>query len=125
MDNKTDKVSGLERGKMATAKQVVRKIQNKKAVKRKTGPKSIKGKAPYMRAYTGTFKKKDGSSRTMRFAKLGDLPPGFLTSKLLNRQTHNLAAGSELVWDLDNNDFRVFNYLTLIGTLAEFEYTLR
>jgi len=30
----------------------------------------------------------------------------------------------ELVWDIDENDFRIFNSKTVVDKIEEFEYTL-
>lgn len=64
--------------------------------------------------HTGIFRKQDNSFRKMRFVKLKDLPKDFLASKLAGVKTHNLKEGLELVWDLDNNEFRTFNWNTLV-----------
>ena len=77
-----------------------------------------------MKAYQGTFVKKTGERSTMRFVKLGDLPQSFFTGKIKGSEKHNLPAGSELVWDIDAQDFRVFNNNTVVDTPREFDYTL-
>ena len=77
-----------------------------------------------MKAYQGTFVKKTGERRTMRFVKLGDLPQSFFTGKIKGTEKHSLPAGSELVWDIDAQDFRVFNNNTVVDIPREFEYTL-
>ena len=75
-----------------------------------------------MRANLGIFRKKDGSLRTMRFVDLSDLPEGFFTSQTKgSAKKTNLAQGSSLVWDLDKQDFRVFNKNTIIGEVKNFE----
>jgi len=74
-----------------------------------------------LRANLGIFKKKDGSLRTMRFVDLKDLPEGFLISQTKNAgKKTNLAEGSNLVWDLDKQGFRVFNKNTIIGEVETF-----
>ena len=78
-----------------------------------------------MKAYRGTFTKKDGSRRTMKFAKLADMPQNIIGPKITGKQKHTLQPGMELVWDLDENDLRIFNYNTLVDRLEEFEYTLQ
>ena len=77
-----------------------------------------------MKAYQGTFVKKTGERRTMRFVKLSDLPANFLSGKVKGTEKHNLPAGSELVWDIDAQEFRIFNNNTVVDTPREFEYTL-
>ena len=75
-----------------------------------------------MKANLGIFKKKDGSLRTMRFVDLKDLPEGFFISqtKGTGKKT-NLTEGSNLVWDLDKQGFRVFNKKTIIGEIEAFD----
>ena len=77
-----------------------------------------------MRAYVGTFTKKNGETRTMNFVKLADLPKDFLSTKLTGTgQERTLEEGLELVWDLENSGFRVFNHNTVIGTVDNYEHT--
>ena len=76
-----------------------------------------------MIAYKGTFKKKNGSERTMRFLRLVDLPSDFVTSKIKGAsKSHILSEGMELVWDIDENDFRIFNRKNVVDKIEEFEY---
>jgi hypothetical protein len=78
-----------------------------------------------MRAYVGTFTKKNGETRTMNFVKLTDLPKDFLNTKLTGTgRERTLEEGLELVWDLENNGFRVFNHNTVIGTVDNYEHTI-
>ena len=74
-----------------------------------------------MKIYTGTFKKKDGTSRLMNFAKLKDLPPEFLSGKMSGKGKNYAPPGSEVVWDLDLKEFRIFNWETVIGEVVESE----
>lgn len=64
--------------------------------------------------YNKTFKKKDGTDRTMKFVRLSELttadydsfgipPPSGSAPK-------KYAEGNELVWDVEANNFRVFNW---------------
>lgn len=66
--------------------------------------------------YKKTFIKKDGSERTMKFVRLSELthndydvysipPPNDTPSA-----KRKYAEGMEVVWDLDANDFRCFNW---------------
>jgi hypothetical protein len=71
-----------------------------------------------LKTYTATFKKKDGSLRSMKFTKLKDLPPEFLADKLKGGKSH-APAGSEVVWDLELKEFRIFNWNTVIGEVVE------
>jgi hypothetical protein len=71
-----------------------------------------------MRVYKGTFVKKDGTKRTMNFVKTNDLPKTFLESKLKGNGNTALKEGYELVWDLQNDNFRVFNHNTVVGEVT-------
>jgi len=66
--------------------------------------------------YTGIFRKKDDSLRKMTFVKLKDLPPEFLAGKLSKDPKGKIKPpeGSEVVWDLEENNFRIFNWQTII-----------
>jgi hypothetical protein len=74
-----------------------------------------------MRAFKGTFKKKNGESRDMLFAKISDLPQSFLDSEVGHgagsEQTY--AEGMELVWDLEADNYRVFNWATIVSDPKE------
>ncbi len=73
-----------------------------------------------MIVYKGTFVKKDGSQRTMKFIKTKDLPNEFLSARLKGTgKQNNLGESKELVWDLDNQGFRVFNYETVVGKVSK------
>ncbi len=68
-----------------------------------------------MQTYIGTFEKKSGEMRTMHFVRMEDLPKGFLESKLKSTTGENKKTpveGLEVVWDLDNKNFRFFNWNT-------------
>ena len=52
-------------------------------------------------AYVGTFEKKTGEQRSMRFVKISDLPEEFVVSKAKGGKQRKLSEGNELVWDLD------------------------
>jgi hypothetical protein len=74
----------------------------------------------YMKAYKGTFKKKNGESRQMTFARLADLPEQFLENRVIgagSEQTY--PKGMELVWDLEADNFRIFNWNTAEETPKE------
>ena len=72
-----------------------------------------------MKLYTGTFTKKSGDERTMNFVRLQELPEQFLNSRITGSgAARNLAEGQELVWDVDNNAFRVFNWNTVVTPTA-------
>ena len=66
-----------------------------------------------MKAFKGTFKKKNGESRQMTFARLADLPEQFLENRVSgagSEQTY--PDGMELVCDLEADSFRIFNWNT-------------
>ena len=70
-------------------------------------------------AYVGTFEKKSGEVRSMRFVKITDLPEEFMSSKTKGGQQRKLSEGNELVWDLDKKEFRVFNWNTVKGDVTQ------
>jgi len=75
-----------------------------------------------IRAYVGTFEKKNGQERAMKFARLEDLPEGFVEQKTKGgNKTRKLSEGNELVWDLDEKGFRVFNWDTARGDVSQIE----
>ena len=75
-----------------------------------------------MKAYHGFFKKKNGQMREMFFAELDALPESFLDSKISGTGTSkSYSDGMELVWDLREQGFRVFNFNTVVGVIEEVE----
>tara|TARA_R100001082_G_scaffold89556_1_gene56027 strand:- start:191 stop:454 length:264 start_codon:yes stop_codon:yes gene_type:complete len=69
-----------------------------------------------MNIYTGTFIKTNGDVRTMRFVRVPDLPKTFLAGKIKNTgKSSTLKEGKELVWDLDKNNFRIFDWGSAVG----------
>ena len=75
-----------------------------------------------MKAYKGTFKKKNGDSRDMVFARLLDLPEKFLSDRVQGAGSEqNYPEGMELVWDLEADNFRVFNWKAVEGNTKEIE----
>jgi len=68
----------------------------------------------YMKAFKGTFKKKNGESRQMTFARLADLPDQFLETRVSGAGSEQkYPDGMELVWDLEADSFRIFNWNTV------------
>ena len=61
--------------------------------------------------YTGSFTKKDGTTRTMRFLKENAVPNSLRGSGVKPRY---LDTKHEVVFDLDQNGWRVFNHNTVI-----------
>ena len=73
-----------------------------------------------MKAYKGTFKKRDGEIRAMLFAKIQDLPDTFLEEKIIGSGTEkSYPEGMQLVFDLEADNFRVFNWNTIVGSVKE------
>ena len=86
---------------------------------------NIKGDI-YMKAFKGSFKKKSGENREMFFARISDLPSHFVASKIIgagNEQKY--PKGMELVWDLEQDDFRIFNWKTAVDKIKEVEIEQR
>ena len=75
-----------------------------------------------MKAYKGTFKKKNGESRDMVFARLLDLPQKFLSERVQGAGSEQqYPEGLELVWDLEADNFRVFNWKSAESDPKEFD----
>jgi hypothetical protein len=73
-----------------------------------------------MKAYKGSFKKRNGEIRSMLFAKIQDLPDAFLEEKIIGTGSDkSYPDGMELVWDLEEDNFRVFNWKTVEGPVKE------
>lgn len=71
-----------------------------------------------MKAYKGMFKKRNGEIRSMLFAHLDDLPDSFLEQKIIGSgAVRSYPDGMELVWDLEEDNFRVFNWSTVEGSV--------
>ena len=71
-----------------------------------------------MKAYRGTFTKKNGEIREMLFAHLKDLPDTFLDEKIVGSGSEKAYPdGMELVFDLEVEGFRVFNWSTQVGSI--------
>ena len=74
--------------------------------------------------YAGMFRKKNNDLRHMTFVKLEDVPETFLETKIKDKsKDRSMPTGMELVWDLDQSDFRVFNYGSQVGRLKEMDMT--
>lgn len=74
--------------------------------------------------YTGSFTKKDGTVRTMRFLKENAVPQSLRGSGQKPRYLHSK---HEVVFDLDRNGWRVFNHNTVIDspTFSKEEVTIQ
>ena len=67
--------------------------------------------------YTGTFTKKDGTSRTMSFIKVSDLPKS-MQSEGKSRSANVNGSNTEVVYDTSARGFRTFNHGTRTGNLS-------
>ena len=67
--------------------------------------------------HTGTFTKRNGESRTMRFIRGRDVPEGVYGTA--SKRQASLPEGSEIVYDVSNRGFRVFNWNTVSGQVTE------
>ena len=73
-----------------------------------------------MKAYKGSFKKKNGDTRQMTFAYLHEMPEPFLAKHVAGTGSEkNYPAGMELVWDIEADAFRIFNHSTATAPLQE------
>jgi len=63
--------------------------------------------------YSGSFTKRDGSTRPMRFIKENAVPQ---TLRGSGQKPQYLDSKHEVVYDLDKNGWRVFNHDTVIET---------
>lgn len=71
-------------------------------------------------ANKATFKKKDGSLRTMVFYNLDQLPKEVIQERIKGSGiTRALQEGSRVVYDLEARDFRIFNEKTVIGNVEK------
>ncbi len=73
-----------------------------------------------MKAFKGTFRKKNGEIREMLFAHLRDLPDSFLDAKIVGSGSEKTyPEGMELVWDIEEDNFRIFNWNTQTGPVEQ------
>lgn len=63
--------------------------------------------------YSANFVKSNGTLRKIRFARLADVQHMLPASK--GGSPKQLAAHQEMVWDLDENNYRIFNWSSTIG----------
>jgi len=66
--------------------------------------------------YTGTFVKRNGEKRTMTFIKGQDVP---VNSGSGTTRSRKLSEGYEIVYDVEANGFRMFNWNTVSGTVSQ------
>lgn len=71
-----------------------------------------------MKAYKGSFKKRNGEIRNMLFAHIDELPEHFVEQKIVGSGAQRrYAEGMQLVWDIEEDNFRIFNWATRIGDI--------
>ena len=63
--------------------------------------------------YSGSFVKRDGSTRSMRFIKENAVPQALRGS---GQKPQYLDSKHEVVFDLDKNGWRVFNHDTVVDS---------
>lgn len=69
-----------------------------------------------VKSYSATYVKKSGEKRKMNFIRLNDLPESFLSDRVKrDSKPRNLGEGREVVFDVENDGFRVFNWNTVVG----------
>lgn len=76
--------------------------------------------------YNGTFIKKNGDERTMFFAKPSELSDDTLEDIFGDDRPdleppRSLSKGLELVFDIQQHDWRIFNTKTQVGELEPYE----
>jgi len=73
-----------------------------------------------MKVYKGSFRKRNGDIRQMLFAKIKDLPDSFIEEKIVGSGSEKqYPPGMELVWDIEEDNFRVFNWSTVEEPVKE------
>lgn len=72
-----------------------------------------------LKIYKGTFQKRNGDLREMRFIKLDETPPQMLPKRKTDSGPKQYSHNVELVWDLEKKNFRIFNWDTVIGFVIE------
>jgi hypothetical protein len=73
-----------------------------------------------MKVYKGSFKKQNGEIRNMLFARIDELPDSFLEEKIIGSgSARTYPDGMELVFDLEADNFRVFNWSTVEEPVKE------
>lgn len=75
-----------------------------------------------MKAYKGSFRKKNGELRTMLFSHIDDLPQKFLETVVVGTGSERkYPDGMQLVWDLEADNFRIFNFNTQVDNIKTIE----
>lgn len=64
--------------------------------------------------FEATYRKSDGKRRKIKFARLHDLPK----REVDKSKVKQYSSGKELVWDIQKNGYRVFDWNTVIGKVV-------
>ncbi len=75
-----------------------------------------------MLIYEGLFTKSNGDLRSMRFARIPDIPKNLLEEVTKGSNSRNVVGNKELVWDIDHKAFKWFNHGTIVGNLTATEH---
>ena len=67
--------------------------------------------------FNGTFQKRNGDRRTMRFIRKSDLPSAMVNESTIS--TLEGKTGAEVVYDIDARAFRQFNWKTVEGDVTK------
>ena len=67
--------------------------------------------------FNGTFQKRNGDRRTMRFIRKSDLPSSLVNENTI--KTMESKTGAEVVYDVDARAFRHFNWKTVEGDVTK------
>ena len=67
--------------------------------------------------FNGTFQKRNGDRRTMRFIRKSDLPSAMVNERTIS--TLEGKTGAEVVYDIDARAFRQFNWKTVEGDVTK------
>jgi hypothetical protein len=72
-----------------------------------------------MKIHQGSFKKKDGSVRVMKFIPISEIPNDLKSTVTKGGQASPLGDGHERVWDIETHAWRTFNHLTIVDSPVE------
>ena len=64
--------------------------------------------------FEATYRKSDGKRRKIKFARLHDLPK----REVDKSKVKQYSGGKELVWDIQKNGYRVFDWDAVIGKVV-------
>lgn len=76
-----------------------------------------------LKLYESHFEKKNGEIRKMKFVRINEAPPGLLPEVKESKAAEaarKYKEGSELVWDVESEGFRIFNWDAVVGLVVEY-----